>query len=96
MDLATDDQRAWHLAPHLVLLDRESDLAWLNPETGTTCVLEPDGDYVVLRRNGERYAPVVAGQLASADAHTLRSDPDGVLTRRAVAHAIVAVDATAR
>lgn len=95
MDLRTDDQRAWRLAPHLVLLDRDSDLAWLDPETGTTCVLEPDDDYVVLRRTGDRYAPVGTGRLACDDARCLREDPDGVRARRAVAHAIVAVDRTA-
>jgi hypothetical protein len=93
MDLTTDDPRAWSLAPHLVLVSQSADeVSWLNPETGTTVVLEPTGEYVVMRRSGARYAPVVAGQVPADDAKALRTDPDGVRTRRAVAHAIVAVD----
>jgi hypothetical protein len=95
VDLATEDQRAWRLAPHLVLLDQGSDTVWLNPETGTTCLLEPNGEYVVMRRSGTRYAPVVAGQVPAADAVQLREAPDSVRSRRAVAQAIVAVDGPA-
>lgn len=94
MDLGTEDQRAWTLAPHLVLVDHGPETIWLNPETGTTCLLEPNGEYVVMRRTGERYAPVVAGQVGADDTALLRGEPDGVKARRAVAHAIVAVDRT--
>jgi hypothetical protein len=93
MDLTTDDPRAWSLAPHLVLVTEGADeVSWLNPETGTTVTLEPSGEYVVMRRTGARYAPVVAGHVPADDAETLRTDPDGLRSRRAVAHAIVAVD----
>jgi hypothetical protein len=99
VDLATDDQRAWTLAPHLVLLDsgvgRTDSTVWLNPETGTSCLLEPSGEYVVMRRNGERYTPVVAGQVPADDTAELRRNPDSTRSRRAVALAIVAVDHTA-
>ena len=94
MDLSTEDQRAWTLAPHLVLVDHGPETIWLNPETGTTCLLEANGEYVVMRRTGERYAPVVAGQVGAEDAVVLQTEPDSVRSRRAVAHAIVAVDRT--
>jgi hypothetical protein len=97
MDLSTDDHRAWALAPHLVLVDEATadeggETVWLNPETGTTCHLEASGEYVVMRRRGERYAPVVAGRVPPEDADTVLADPEAVRARRAVAHAIVAVD----
>jgi hypothetical protein len=64
----------------------------MNPETGTTCQLDPNGDYVVLRRVGDRIAPVVAGQVLPDEAAGLFEDPESVRARRAAAHAIVAVD----
>ena len=65
----------------------------MNPETGTTCRLDPEGEYVVLRRVGDRIVPVVAGQILHDEAASLFEDPDvGARARRAAAHAIVAVD----
>ena len=97
MDLATDDPRAWTLAPHLVLVGASSDaVQWMNPETGTTCEVHPLGEYVVLRRVGDRVAPVVGGQILADEAAALFDDPDSVRARRAAAHAIVAVDQTLR
>jgi hypothetical protein len=64
----------------------------MNPETGTTCQLDPNGDYVVLRRVGDRITPVVAGQVLPDEAAGLLEDPESVSARRAAAHAIVAVD----
>lgn len=93
MDPSTDDQRAWTLAPHLVVVSASPEVvSWLAPETGTTCQLEANGDYVVLRRVGERVTPVVAGQLLVEQAAAICADPDSVTSRRAAAHAIVAVD----
>jgi len=93
VDLSSDDQRAWHLAPHLVVVGAsEGAVAWLNPETGTTCQVHPLGDYVVLRRVGDRVTPVVGGQILPDEAAILIEDPDSVRARRAAAHAIVAVD----
>jgi hypothetical protein len=93
MDARTEDQRAWALAPHLVVMTVGDDaVSWLNPGTGTTCQLDAEGDYVVLRRVADRVAPVVAGTIPLADAASLVGDPDAVGARRAAAHAIVAVD----
>jgi hypothetical protein len=93
VDLTTDDRRAWTLAPHLVLVGASAgSIEWMNPETGTTCQLDADGEYVVLRRVGDRITPVVAGQILRDSAASLFEDPDSVRARRAAAHAIVAVD----
>jgi len=97
VDLSSDDQRAWQLAPHLVVVGASAGaVAWLNPETGTTCQVHPLGEYVVLRRVGDRVTPVVGGQILPDEAATLLDDPDSVRARRAAAHAIVAVDETTR
>ena len=97
MDLSTDDQRAWTLAPHLVVLGASgSSVEWMNPETGTTCQVHPLGEYVVLRRVGDRVTPVVGGQILADEAAALFDDPESVRARRAAAHAIVAVDQTMR
>ena len=97
MDLSTDDQRAWALAPHLVVVGASAgSVEWMNPDTGTTCQVDPFGDYVVLRRVGDRVTPVVGGQILADEAAALFGDPDSVLARRAAAHAIVAVDQTIR
>ena len=97
MDLSTDDQRAWTLAPHLVVLRASADsVEWMNPETGTTCQVDPLGEYVVLRRVGDRVTPVVGGQILADEAAALFDDPESVRARRAAAHAIVAVDQTMR
>ena len=66
----------------------------MNPETGTTCRLHADGEYVVLRRVADRVTPVVGGTIMREEAISLRNDPDTVRARRAAAHAIVAVDDT--
>ncbi len=93
MDLTTNDQRAWALAPHLVLVGSSAgSVEWMNPETGTTCRLDPQGEYVVLRRVGDRIMPVVAGQILHDEAASLFEEPESVRARRAAAHAIVAVD----
>ena len=93
MDLRTDDRRAWALAPHLVLIGASTgSVEWMNPETGTTCQLDSQGDYVVLRKVGDRILPVVAGQILRDAAASLFEDPESVRARRAAAHAIVAVD----
>jgi hypothetical protein len=95
VDLRTNDQRAWHLAPHLVLVGASDEsVEWMNPETGTTCQLDPHGEYLVLRRLGNRIVPVVAGQILHDEAASLFEDPESVRARRAAAHAIVAVDDT--
>ena len=97
MDLSSDDQRAWKLAPHLVVVGASaSSAAWMNPETGTTCQVQPLGEYVVLRRVGDRVTPIVGGQILPAEAAGLLADPDSVRSRRAAAHAIVAVDEATR
>ena len=97
MDLSTDDQRAWTLAPHLVVVGAsEGSVEWLNPETGTTCQVHPDGEYVVLRRAGDRVTPVVGGQILADEVAALFDDPESARARRAAAHAIVAVDQTIR
>lgn len=96
MDVTTADQRAWTLAPHLVVVGVTADtVEWMNPETGTTCQLESGGDYVVLRRVGGRVTPVVAGQILLDEAASVLVDPESVTARRAAAHAIVAVDEAA-
>ena len=93
MDLTTDDQRAWALAPHLVLVGATAgSIEWMNPETGTTCQLDSQGDFVVLRKVGDRIMPVVAGQILRDAAASVFEDPESVRSRRAAAHAIVAVD----
>ena len=97
MDLSTNDQRAWTLAPHLVVVGASAgSVEWMNPETGTTCQVHPLGEYVVLRRVGDRVTPVVGGQILADEAAALFDDPDSVQARRAAAHAIVAVDQTIR
>jgi hypothetical protein len=93
VDLTTDDSRAWALAPHLVLVGSSAgSIEWMNPETGTTCQLDSKGDYVVLRKVGDRVMPVVAGQILRDAVASLFEDPESVRARRAAAHAIVAVD----
>ena len=93
MDLTTNDQRGWTLAPHLVVVGASAgSVEWMNPETGTTCQVDPLGKYAVLRRVGDRVLPVVAGQILADEAKALFHDPDSVRARRAAAHAIVAVD----
>jgi len=97
VDVTTDDQRAWTLAPHLVLVGASAgSVEWMNPETGTTCQLDPQGEYVVLRKVGGRIVPVVAGQILHDEAASIFEDPESVRARRAAAHAIVAVDAGVR
>lgn len=97
MDLGTDDHRAWNLAPHLVAVGASArSIEWMNPETGTTCQVDPTGEYVVLRRVNDRVTPVVAGQILPDEATSLFHDPDSVAARRAAAHAIVAVDHVVR
>lgn len=92
MDLATDDPRAAALAPHLVVVRAAPDAAeWTDPQTGTTCRLDVGGDYVVLRRVGERLLPVVAGAVMGADAALMVREPEALRTRRAVALAVVGV-----
>jgi hypothetical protein len=93
VDLRTDDHRAWSLAPHLVVVGASAgSVGWMNPETGTTCRLDSQGEYVVLRKVGDRIMPVVAGQILRDAAASLFEDPESVRARRAAAHAIVAVD----
>jgi hypothetical protein len=97
VDLSTNDHRAWTLAPHLVVVGASAgSVEWMNPETGTTCQVDPTGEYVVLRRVNERVTPVVAGQILPDEAVALFKDPESVEARRAAAHAIVAVDETVR
>jgi hypothetical protein len=97
VDLKTEDQRAWALAPHLVLVGSSaSTVEWMNPETGTTCQLDLEGEYVVLRRVRDRVTPVVGGQILRDSAAAIFEDPESVRSRRAAAHAIVAVDEGAR
>lgn len=95
LDLSTTDERAWALAPRLVvsLIGRDFTV-WLNPETGSTCRLEASGDYEVSKVVRHVPKPVVLGQVAAADALTMMSDPHSETTLRAIAHAIVAVEAS--
>ena len=67
---------------------------WLNPATGSSCRLEATGDYEVRRVVGQVTRPVVLGQVAASDAHAMITDPHSEVTLRAIAHAIVAVEAT--
>jgi hypothetical protein len=97
VDLTTDDQRAWTLAPHLVVVGASAvSVEWMDPETGITCRVDPRGEYAVLRRVGDRVAPVVAGQILPDEAASLFADPESVRARRAAAHAIVAADTGVR
>lgn len=95
VDLSTTDERAWALAPQLVvsLIGRDFTV-WVNPETGSSCRLEATGDYEVSKVVRHIPKPVVLGQVAAADALTMMSDPHSDTTLRAVAHAIVAVEST--
>ncbi len=93
MDLTTNDQRAWNLAPHLVVVGASAgSVEWMNPETGTTCQVDPLGEYVVLRRVGDRVPPSWPARSSLDEATALVHDPESVRARRAAAHAIVAVD----
>ena len=95
LDLSTTDERAWALAPQLVvtLIGRDFTV-WVNPETGTSCRLESSGDYEVSRLVRQVSKPAVLGQVSAADALTMMREPHGERTLRAAAHAITAVDAT--
>jgi hypothetical protein len=93
VDVTTDDSRAWALAPHLVLVGASTgSIERMDPETGATCQLDSRGDYVVLRKVGDRIVPVVTGQILHDAAASLFEEPESVRARRAAAHAIVAVD----
>ena len=95
MDLSTTDERAWTLAPQLVvsLIGRDFTV-WVNPQTGASCRLEASGDYEVSKLIRNIPKPVVLGQVSAADASTMMADPHSEATLRAIAHAIVAVEAT--
>jgi hypothetical protein len=94
VDLSTTDERAWALAPQLVvsLIGRDFTV-WVNPATGSSCRLETTGDYEVRRMVHHIPKPVVLGQVSPADALTMMAEPHSEATLRAVAHAIVAVEA---
>jgi hypothetical protein len=94
LDLSTTDARAWALAPQLeVTLIGRDFTVWTNPGTGSTCRLELTGDYEVSRIMGHIPKPVVLGQVSAGDALAMISAPHDEVTLRAIAHAIVAVDA---
>jgi hypothetical protein len=94
LDLTTTDERAWQLAPalHVSLIGRDFTV-WVNPVTGTSCRLEASGDYEVSRVVRSALRPTVLGQVSAAEALQMMTDPHSEATLRAVAHAIVAVDA---
>jgi hypothetical protein len=94
LDLSTTDERAWALAPQLVvsLIGRDFTV-WVNPETGSSCRLEATGDYEVSKLIHRIPKPIVLGQVAAADALEMIINPHSEATLRAVAHAIVAVEA---
>jgi hypothetical protein len=92
VDLMTDDLRAWTLAPHLVVVGSSAvSVDWMDTETGTTCHVDRQGEYAVLRRVGARVAPVETGQIPVRGAVSLVADPESVHARRAAADAILAV-----
>lgn len=94
MDLSTTDERAWQLAPALyVSLIGRDFTVWVNPVTGTSCRLEITGDYEVSRSVRSTLTPTVLGQVSAAEAEQMLRDPHSETTMRAVAHAIVPVDA---
>ena len=94
LDITTTDERAWALAPQLMvsLIGRDFTV-WVNPETGSSCRLEAAGDYEVTKLIRNIPKPVVLGQVAAADALAMITNPHSDETLRAVAHAIVAVEA---
>ncbi len=94
MDLSTTDERAWALAPQLMvsLIGRDFTV-WVNPETGSSCRLEATGDYEVSRLVHHVPKPVVLGQVPASEALAMMSDPHSQTTLRAIAHALVAVEA---
>ena len=76
MDLATDDHRAWTLAPHLVVVGAATELGRVD-EPG-------DRDHLPARRGrrvrraapgGRRVTPVVAGQIMRDEAISLFGRP---------------------
>lgn len=95
MDLSTTDERAWALAPQLVvsLIGRDFTV-WVNPQTGSSCRLEATGDYEVSKLIRRIPKPVVLGQVGAPEALAMMTNPHSEVTLRAVAHAIVAVEAT--
>ena len=95
MDLGTTDERAWQLAPalHVDLIGRDFTV-WVNPRTGSSCRLEASGDYEVSKLIRHIPKPVVLGQVAAPEALAMMSNPHSEVTLRAIAHAIVAVEAT--
>ncbi len=96
MDPTTTDERAWALAPLLVAsLIGQDFTVWLNPGTGTTCRLEASGDYEIRRVVAGVPKPVVLGQVAATEALALMKDPHTEATLRAIAQAMVPVEATA-
>ena len=94
LDLSTTDARAWALAPQLLvsLIGRDFTV-WVNPDTGSSCRLEASGDYEVSKLIRRIPKPVVLGQVAAPDALAMITNPHSDQTLRAVAHAIVAVEA---
>lgn len=94
MDLSTTDERAFALAPQLLvsLIGRDFTV-WVNPATGSSCRLEASGDYEVSKLIRHVPKPVVLGQVAATDALAMITNPHSEPTLRAVAHAIVAVEA---
>jgi hypothetical protein len=94
VDLQTQDERAWKLAPalHVSLIGRDFTV-WVNPATGTSCRVELSGDYEVTRLVRQVSRPTVLGQVPAADAERMITEPHAEPTLRAVAHAIVAIDA---
>ena len=95
LDLSTTDERAWALAPQLVVSLIGGDFTvWVNPATGSTCRLEASGDYEVSKVIGHVPKPVVLGQVAASDALVMMNEPHSDTTMRAIAHAIVAVEAS--
>jgi hypothetical protein len=94
LDLGTTDERAWQLAPalHVSLIGRDFTV-WVNPVTGTACRLDASGDYEVSRLVRSALKPTVLGQVAASQAERMLKDPHSETTLRAVAHAIVSLDA---
>jgi hypothetical protein len=93
MDVNTSDERAHDLACRLDISAQSLDTAtWINPVSGTICMLEQTGDYEVWHRERQVLKPVVVGRIAEHEARRLLRNPYAAEARRAAANAIVAVD----
>jgi hypothetical protein len=92
MDVNTTDARAYAMAPRLDISAQTADNAtWIDPTTGSICLLEESGYYEVWHRERLAFKPVVVGSIPQHDAWRLLRNPYSEEARRAAATAIVAV-----